>query len=180
MNEKPTYELDKILSSVEPEHFNRYRNEEDTDSQMSVSEFFNRYIGSYGLQLSDVIRQSDIPANYAYGILNGNRTNPSRDRVIALCIACHMNLTDTNRALKTAGLSPLYSKVSRELFAADVHSGAGGRRGLCYADHQRHQPLQLERHYGAGHGPHDPLRLRPELRPASGHYLRSAGCDSFH
>ena len=44
MNEKPTYELDKILSSVEPEHFNRYRNEEDTDSQMSVSEFFNRYI----------------------------------------------------------------------------------------------------------------------------------------
>ena len=74
MNEKPTYELDKILSSVEPEHFNRYRNEEDTDSQMSVSEFFNRYIGSYGLQLSNVIRQSDIPANYAYGILNGNRT----------------------------------------------------------------------------------------------------------
>ena len=59
MNEKPTYELDKILSSVEPEHFNRYRNEEDTDSQMSVSEFFNRYIGSHGLQLSDVIRQSD-------------------------------------------------------------------------------------------------------------------------
>ena len=46
--------------------------------------------------------------------LNGNRTNPSRDRVIALCIACHMNLTDTNRALKTAGLSPLYSKVSRD------------------------------------------------------------------
>lgn len=114
MNEKTTYELDKILSSVEPEHFNRYRNEEDTDSQMSVSEFFNWYIGSHGLQLSDVIRQSDIPANYAYGILNGNRANPSRDRVIALCIACHMNLTDTNRALKTAGLSPLYSKVSRD------------------------------------------------------------------
>ena len=114
MNEKTTYELDKILSSVEPEHFNRYRNEEDTDSQMSVSEFFNWYIGSHGLQLSDVIRQSDIPANYAYGILNGNRANPSRDRVIALCIACHMNHTDTNRALKTAGLSPLYSKVSRD------------------------------------------------------------------
>lgn len=81
---------------------------------MSVSEFFNWYIGCHGLQLNDVIRQSDIPANYAYGILNGNRANPSRDRVIALCIACHMNLTDTNRALKTAGLSPLYSKVSRD------------------------------------------------------------------
>lgn len=114
MNEKPTYELDKILSSVEPEHFNRYRNEKSTDSQMSISEFFNWYIGCHGLQLSEVIRSSDIPANYAYGILNGNRANPSRDRVIALCLACHMNLTDTNRALKTAGLSPLYSKISRD------------------------------------------------------------------
>lgn len=114
MNEKPTYELDKILSSVEPEHFNRYRNEENTDSQMTISEFFNSYIGHNGLELSNVIKHSDIPSGYAYGILNGNRANPSRDRVIALCIACHMNLTDTNRALKIAGLSPLYSKVSRD------------------------------------------------------------------
>ncbi len=114
MNEKPTYELDKILSSVEPEHFNKYRNEESTDSQMTISEFFNSYIGHNSLELSDVIRRSDIPSSYAYGILNGNRANPSRDRVIALCIACHMNLTDTNRALKIAGLSPLYSKVSRD------------------------------------------------------------------
>ncbi len=114
MNEKPTYELDKILSSVEPEHFNRYRSEENTDSQMTISEFFNWYIGNHGLELSDVIRRSDIPANYAYGILNGNRTRPSRDRVIALCLACHMKLTDTNRALKIAGLSPLYSKLSRD------------------------------------------------------------------
>ncbi len=114
MNEKPTYELDKILSSVEPEHFNRYCDEENTDSQMTISEFFNSYIGHNRLELSDVIRNSDIPSGYAYGILNGNRANPSRDRVIALCVACHMNLTDTNRALKIAGLSPLYSKVSRD------------------------------------------------------------------
>lgn len=114
MNEKPTYELDNILNSIEPEEFNKYRNNEGTDQQVSVCEFFNRYIGSHGLALNDVIKRSDIPSNYAYGILNGNRTNPSRDRVIALCLACHMNLTDTNRALKTARLSPLYSKVSRD------------------------------------------------------------------
>ena len=59
MNEKPTYELDKILSSVEPEHFNRYRNEEDTDSQMSVSEFFNRYIGSYDKVIFQLIMHTE-------------------------------------------------------------------------------------------------------------------------
>ncbi len=114
MNEKPTYELDRILDSVEPENFNKYRQNENTDSQISLCEFFNSYIGSHGLELSDVVKRSDIPSNYAYGILNGNRNKPSRDRVIALCLACRMNLTDTNRALKIAGLSPLYSKLSRD------------------------------------------------------------------
>lgn len=114
MNEKPTYELDRILNSVEPENFDKYRHAENTDSDISLSEFFNSYIGLHNLELCDVVKHSDIPSNYAYGILNGNRQKPSRDRVIALCLACRMNLTDTNRALKIAKLSPLYSKFSRD------------------------------------------------------------------
>lgn len=56
MNEKPTYELDRILDSVEPENFNKYRQNENTDSQISLCEFFNSYIGSHGLELSDVVK----------------------------------------------------------------------------------------------------------------------------
>jgi len=74
MNEKPTYELDKILSSVEPEHFNRYRNEEDTDSQMSVSEFFNRY-KDYFLTLSRCGLHS-ILINSINNFMSEHFTNP--------------------------------------------------------------------------------------------------------
>uniref|UniRef100_UPI00402ADD9E hypothetical protein n=1 Tax=[Lactobacillus] rogosae TaxID=706562 RepID=UPI00402ADD9E len=114
MNEKPTYELDKILNDVSPEQFEQYNNSINEDSNINVSEYFNSYIGMNNLELSDVIKKSDISSNYAYGILNGNRKNPSRDRVIALCIACEMDLVHTNRALKIAGHNQLYSKVSRD------------------------------------------------------------------
>ncbi|MDY4742161.1 MAG: hypothetical protein SO361_03540 [Lachnospira sp.] len=114
MNEKPTYELDRILNKVEPESFDQFRTSENTDTALSLSDFFMNYMGTHNLLLKDVIKRSDIPSNYAYGLLNGNKIRPSRDRVIALCLACRMNLTDTNRALKIAGLSPLYSKISRD------------------------------------------------------------------
>ena len=114
MNEKPTYELDKILNDVSPEQFEQYNKSIKEESNSNVSEYFNSYIAMNNLELSDVIKKSDIPSNYAYGILNGNRKNPSRDRVIALCIACEMDLVYTNRALKVAGHNPLYSKVSRD------------------------------------------------------------------
>ena len=110
MNEKPTYELDKILNDVSQEQFEQYNKSINEESNSNVSEYFNSYIAMNNLELSDVIKKSDIPSNYAYGILNGNRKNPSRDRVIA----CEMDLVHTNRALKVAGHNPLYSKVSRD------------------------------------------------------------------
>ena len=116
INERPTYELDKILDSISPEEFESYRSEHKvkSDKEVSIKEYYNDYIAAHKLELNDIVKKSDIPSNYAYGILNGNRKNPSRDRIIALCIACRMNLTETNRALKIAGHSPLYSKVSRD------------------------------------------------------------------
>ena len=106
--------LIRIHISVSPEQFEQYNKSINEESNSNVSEYFNSYIAMNNLELSDVIKKSDIPSNYAYGILNGNRKNPSRDRVIALCIACEMDLVHTNRALKVAGHNPLYSKVSRD------------------------------------------------------------------
>ena len=40
MNEKPTYELDRILNKVEPESFDQFRTSENTDTALSLSDFF--------------------------------------------------------------------------------------------------------------------------------------------
>lgn len=63
MNEKPTYELDKILNDVSPEQFEQYNKSINEESNSNVSEYFNSYIAMNNLELSDVIKKSDIPSN---------------------------------------------------------------------------------------------------------------------
>lgn len=101
MNEKSTYELDRILDGVTAEQFEDYNSRINSDTDTNIEEYFNSYIGVNKLELSDVVKKSDIPATYAYGILNGSRRNPSRDRVIALCIACEMDF-DLQAVIKKA------------------------------------------------------------------------------
>lgn len=109
MEEKDTNDLDRMLENAYPEDLEQY-----ITAPIKLHEYFMKYLGSHNFQLNEIVKKSCIPSNYAYGILNGNRTNPSRDRVIALCLACHMDIIHTNRALKLAGLSPLYSKNGKD------------------------------------------------------------------
>ena len=62
---------------------------------------------------AELIAASQIQRNYGYQILNGTR-KPSRDKVLALCLALRLNLPDTGRALTLAQLGQLYPKKRRD------------------------------------------------------------------
>ena len=113
MNEKTTERLDKILQSADTGDFSVYSKQELSDELPSLSDYLNEYIGKNGLLVSDIVKNSGLSRDYAYAILNGNRKNPTKDRIIALCLAIHMNLVETQRALKICGMV-LYSKNKRD------------------------------------------------------------------
>ena len=113
MNEKTTERLDKILQSADTGDFSVYNKQELSDELPSLSDYLNEYIGKKGLLVSDIVKNSGLSRDYAYAILNGNRKNPTKDRIIALCLAIHMNLVETQRALKICGMV-LYSKNKRD------------------------------------------------------------------
>ena len=69
-------------------------------------EEFEKYI-------SENIKESGLP-DYAYQIVNGTRSNPGREKIICLCIAAHMNITETKRALEIAQAGILYPKNIRD------------------------------------------------------------------
>lgn len=62
----------------------------------------------------DVIREAGIDATFGYQIFKGQR-NPSRDKVLSLCLALNCTLRETNRALKISGANELYSKNRRDV-----------------------------------------------------------------
>ena len=110
MNEKTTERLDRILQNADTGDFLEYRKHELSEELPSLSDYINEHIGKKGLLVSDIVKKSGLSRDYAYAIINGNRKNPTKDRIIALCLAMHMNLVETQRALKLCGMV-LYAKT---------------------------------------------------------------------
>lgn len=89
-------------------------------------EYFNEVIAEKQLKLSQVISASGISRNYVYNILNGDKKNPGRDKVIALCVGAAMSYSQTQRALELAKAAPLYPKDPRDVrIAVAINSGIG-------------------------------------------------------
>lgn len=111
---KETSMLDGILENTTLDDFEKYIAKHNSDSYTSLSDYLNEYIAENSLVLADVIKRSMMSRDYAYSIFNGHRANPTRDRVIAICLACEMDLASVQRALKICNAGILYSKNNRD------------------------------------------------------------------
>ena len=102
MSELSTGELFQVLCKV------RNRNELDAyladirkrNYELSLHNYLNSVMHEKCLSLRNVVLECGLEQHYAYQIVNGNKLNPSRTKVIALCIACHMTVAEAQHALE--------------------------------------------------------------------------------
>ena len=80
----------------------------------SISEYLEILLAQKGLKKSDVITKANLDKSYAYQIFNGNKTNPSRDKLIMLAIGMELNLDETRTLLKISNVSDLYIRNPRD------------------------------------------------------------------
>jgi transcriptional regulator with XRE-family HTH domain len=73
----------------------------------SLPEYLQHLLIKKGYKKADVIRQSGLDQVYAYHIFSGDRS-PSRNKVLALALAFHLTLEETQYLLQYAHLSKLY------------------------------------------------------------------------
>lgn len=116
MKEETTARLTEILSRTEGDKAGQKFAAEHS-VEMGFSQYFCEFLAFRNMVLAEVVKKSGINKNYVYQIVNGSK-NPSRDKVIALCIAAGMNFSETNRGLKKAGFAPLYPKDERDVYIA--------------------------------------------------------------
>ena len=114
MSSHSTDDLYRVLNQINsPEKLNEYlaslQREEHT---LSLSNYLNSSMHEKGLLLRNVVAESNLEQHYAYQIINGNKQNPSRIKVLALCIACHMTLAETQHALGISQNGILYPRVA--------------------------------------------------------------------
>lgn len=107
-----TEELNEILGTLNKNSFSSYVS--GLDTAPSVAGIFENYLFQNGITRGNLIKRSGLSRSYAYEILNGIKTNPSRNSIISLCMAAEMDLNATQRTLRAGGAGELYAKIPRD------------------------------------------------------------------
>lgn len=118
MEEPLTEELlDELLSSPSPAAF---LDSNPTPSR-SLSEYLDVLLAEKQLKRSQVIRDANLNETFGYQIFTGQR-GASRNKLLQLAFAMHLDLRETNRLLKAGGVNELYCKDRRDaiiIFSVD-------------------------------------------------------------
>ena len=113
MEKETTRSLSKKLQNIrDDKEAEQFIN--DYSDMDSLHGFLNGLMAENGIAIPELIESSGISRNYIYNILSGERANPSRDKVIAICIGLGATFSQTNRALELVKHSAIYPKDERD------------------------------------------------------------------
>lgn len=110
---KTTDELLKILNQEEKIENYIEENKEDL-IDVSLLDYLEDMMEKYNISRNAAVSNSAIGESYAYQLFNGNRTKPSRDKVLQLIFGLGLDITDAQRLLKIAGANELYPRIKRD------------------------------------------------------------------
>lgn len=120
MQEESTTSLLNILNQTSTDDMKNYI--EQHGSTEPNTAIFSEYIAKQNgtMNAAQIIRNcaGHISRSYANEVLNGTKTNASRDVVLMLCIGAHMDRKMTRRILANYGHRDLYPKDTRDIIIA--------------------------------------------------------------
>ena len=111
--EQLTNELHTILESMGLDDYDHYIIQNDISDDMTIHSFLQQYLKDHGMTKKELVKNSLLDRTYGYQILSGLR-QPSRDKILAFCIAGKMAFHEVQRALEIAKAGILYPKDPRD------------------------------------------------------------------
>ena len=137
MKKKTTTELLKILAN-EKNIKNYIKDNTEELETKSLHEELERLLEKYKLTKAEVIKISNLQPSYGYQIFNGTKEKPSRDKLLALCVAMKINFDEIQKVLTLAKCGILYPRHIRDSVIINaVNKGIGLQklnRLLCDMD----------------------------------------------
>ena len=80
----------------------------------SLADVLNALVAQRNIKPADVMRKSGLKKAYFYSLLDGSRTNPSRDVLIQLGFGFEMSFEEVQEFLKHRGAAQLYPRIPRD------------------------------------------------------------------
>ncbi len=125
MKKKTTTELLNILAN-EKNIKNYIKDNKDELEAKALYEELERLLEKYKLTKAELIKLSNLQSSYGYQILNGTKEKPSRDKLLALCVAMKINFDEIQKVLTLAQCGILYPRNIRDSIIINaVNKGTG-------------------------------------------------------
>ena len=112
-------------------------NQNDLIPLKKLGETLQKILEQKNLKKSDVIRMAGIDRGYAYDIFS-DKKQPSRDKVLLLCLSAAFSFEETQTLLKQTGYPLLYARTPRDsaiIFAFEHHMSVMDANELLYDLH---------------------------------------------
>ncbi|MGL5436934.1 MAG: helix-turn-helix domain-containing protein [Lachnospiraceae bacterium] len=87
---------------------------QDEFDYTSLAEALNSVLGKSGYSKAEVVRQSNLDTIYCYQIFDGKKTNPSRNKLLALCLSLKASLAETQYILRLGHCESLHPRNVRD------------------------------------------------------------------
>ena len=112
MEDKTTDDLSQALMS-EPDLDSYLRENQPFFAGQSIAELLALYHERTNLSKAALARKAGMSELYLHQGVAGRR-NPSRDRLLCLCVGLETSLEEAQRLLKLASYAPLYPRLKRD------------------------------------------------------------------
>lgn len=112
MENKTTDDLSQALMS-EPDLDSYLRENQPFFAGQSIAELLALYHERTNLSKAALARKAGMSEVYLHQVFAGRR-NPSRDRLLCLCVGLETSLEEAQRLLKLASYAPLYPRLNRD------------------------------------------------------------------
>ena len=89
------------------------KNNQTSFAERSVTELVASFYERQGLSKAELARRSCMSEVYLHQVFAGRR-NPSRDKLLCLCIGMELSFDETQELLKEAAYAQLYPRIKRE------------------------------------------------------------------
>lgn len=102
---------------------NKNKIEEDKLITNPLLEFINymkKLIKKKGMNKRDVFYLSDIPVNYGYKLLLGEKRTKQRDIIIRICFCSKFDINELQEALRLYEMPELYTRIKRDKIIAEA------------------------------------------------------------
>ena len=104
-----TGSLEGTLEHVETfEEFEKMFSEDFLNDDNEVGYYLQMLLMKYKCDAATISQAAGLHRSYVGNIVNGKKNNPSRDSVLAICLAMHTRVDEVQSMLKFSGHAPLY------------------------------------------------------------------------